>query len=204
MFNIKIIIVILFIFIKNPLWANLTYFTDRECINSDFQIAISSDGVFFDFFVKNLTLLKRQCVLRIDYVQYRFTKVHWEIDVCRGPVHIKKGASASQVILKNQPKSNKNPEFFREKDYILELIQNQALVFAEGVKENLTTPHGKFYCSYLLLSKYLQDGIVFSIPIINETDAHTLIFENYREMLIKSLTEHPSKNGEQQRLPPNK
>jgi hypothetical protein len=36
------------------------------------------------------------------------------------------------------------------------------LIFAEGERENIQSAHGKTYCAYLLLRKYLEEGILFS------------------------------------------
>ena len=48
----------------------------------------------------------------------------------------------------------------------------EGLIFAEGDRDSLSSDHGKTYCTYLLLRRYLLDSIVFSryteVPAIFE------------------------------------
>jgi hypothetical protein len=45
---------------------------------------------------------------------------------------------------------------------MMDVIQDDVLIFAEGDRDNLGSAHGKTYCSYLLLKKYLNESVIFS------------------------------------------
>lgn len=85
------------------------------------------------------------------------------IDVCRGPVHIKKGLGAVEVIKKvNNCSGASKDEFCSEVKDLSTRLQDDGLIFATGIKENIESDHGKIYCSFLLLNKYLQESIIFN------------------------------------------
>lgn len=87
----------------------------------------------------------------------------WMIDVCRGPVHIKKGTGAVDVIKKAADCSQASKdEFCSETKNLATTLQDDGLIFATGIKEQLESDHGKVFCSFLLLDKYLQDSIIFN------------------------------------------
>ena len=44
---------------------------------------------------------------------------------------------------------------------MLSIIQDEGLIFADGARENLDADHGKVYCTFLLLSHYLNRGKSF-------------------------------------------
>jgi hypothetical protein len=45
---------------------------------------------------------------------------------------------------------------------MMDVIQDDGLIFAEGDRDNLYSDHGRTYCSYLLLKKYLNESVIFS------------------------------------------
>ena len=102
------------------------------------------------------------------------------IDVCRGPVHIKKGAGTVDVIKKriNCSQSTKN-EFCSEAKNLATIVQDDGLIFAKGIKEELESDHGKVFCSFLLLNKYLQDSVIFNNFDQYEDDLESLRVRNY-------------------------
>jgi hypothetical protein len=115
---------------------------------------------------KNILLVEKdKCVMRIHFEKFKFIREEWIIDVCRGPIHIKKGLDVIEVLKKEGTCNNK--EEFQKTPFCLEwkkikqIIQDDGLIFAEGEKENISTDHGKIYCSYLLMNKYLQEGMIF-------------------------------------------
>ena len=44
----------------------------------------------------------------------------------------------------------------------MDVIQDDGLIFAEGDRDNLSSDHGKTFCSYLLMKKYLNESVIFS------------------------------------------
>lgn len=136
---------------------------ENKCFKNNFNVEVIHKGQPFGLLPVSLRVDKKDCTLSIYHEKLKFQKVQWEIDVCREPVHIKKGAGAVEVI-KNQgicAKNNKNA-FCDETDRIFEVFQDDGLIFAEGAKEDFATDHGKLYCSYMLLKNYLSSLTVFN------------------------------------------
>ena len=44
----------------------------------------------------------------------------------------------------------------------MDVIQDDGLIFAQGDRDSLDSDHGKTYCTYLLLKKYLNESQAFS------------------------------------------
>ena len=62
----------------------------------------------------------------------------------------------------NKDKSKDTSDFCSQYFDLMDVIQDDGLIFAEGDRDHLTTDHGKTYCSYLIMRKYLNDSVVFS------------------------------------------
>ena len=41
-------------------------------------------------------------------------------------------------------------------------LEDNGLIYGKGIREDLKSQHGKVYCTYLLLTQYLRNSIVFS------------------------------------------
>jgi len=138
----------------------------RECLLKEFS---SSMERFIDpmgIFKLKLSLDKKNCEITVGLEKYKVMKKRWIIDVCRTPVHIKKGVKMVEVLKReNNCLIQEDSEYCESAKELMTLIQDEGLIFAEGQKENLSSNHGKFYCSYQLFNKYLYDGIVFDHDI---------------------------------------
>lgn len=136
-------------------------FEFSTCITEDYEAKVSHKSAPFGLTNTHLAIQKEGCTLVLNYVQYDFMKNRWEIDVCRGPVHIKSGSTSVDVI-KREKGCPGEEDYCEEVSKIFSVIQNHGLIFAPGEKEDLKTDHGKFYCAFELLKSYLEDGIVLS------------------------------------------
>lgn len=139
-------------------------FAPEQCLESQFSIDVSHKGAPFGLSENILSLSKDKCIIKIEHERLRFMQRSWEIDICREPIHIKKGVRSVSVLQRKVSclDSGAEDEFCDESNLLLTLLQDDGLIFAEGERETLDTDHGKVYCSYLLLQRYLLDGHVFS------------------------------------------
>lgn len=142
----------------------MTYsFQDNECLNGSFDVEVIHKGQPFGLLPVKLKITKENCKLTIFHEKFKYIKKNWNIDVCREPVHIKKGVGAVEVIKKIAACDSKSTDSFcSEIHEIKTIIQDDGLIFAEGEKENIQTNHGKAYCGFLLLKSYLDRGIIFN------------------------------------------
>jgi len=141
-----------------------TAFSDNECLESSYDATVSHKAFPFGLSSEGLSIKKENCIIDITLQKFKFFKNSWKIDVWREPVHIKEdGASGPEVLKKNglcdKQRSN---EFCSAWKKIQTAVQDDGLIFANGEKEDLGSEHGKVYCSYLLLKKYLDDEKIFS------------------------------------------
>ncbi len=139
-------------------------FTPSECVSNSFQGSFSIEKGPFGVLPLKMSLKKNRCIIDIEY-DY-LIKTHWTIDLCREPVHIKKNSWNGDgfQIRKNYPCKD-DQTYCQQVDELLSNIENEALIYAKGERETLSTDHGKFFCSYLLLKNYLKEGKVFSLTV---------------------------------------
>ncbi|MCR9203906.1 MAG: hypothetical protein NXH75_04970 [Halobacteriovoraceae bacterium] len=138
-------------------------FDDNSCFKEGFEVEVIHKGKPFGLFPVILKVGKSDCDITVYHEKLKYQKSTWKIDVCREPVHIKKGTGAVEVIKKTQPCGDKSADpFCKEFSMIEKIIQDDGLIFAEGQKENLKTNHGKTYCAYVLIKKYLDNSLVFN------------------------------------------
>lgn len=143
-----------------------TRFSPKSCLDSKYKMKMVQQGPLFGLFKQEFTVDKKDCLIHIIYHKY-FPK-EWFIDICREPVHIKvTSATGVDVAKKEAPcinvdKTKNTSDFCSQVFNLLDVIQDDGLIFAEGDRDNLNSNHGKTYCAYLLLKKYLNESIVFS------------------------------------------
>lgn len=138
-------------------------FDDNSCFKEGFDVEVIHKGKPFGLFPVILKISKSDCDITVYHEKLKYKKSNWKVDVCREPVHIKKGTGAVEVIKKTQACGEKSADpFCKEFSMIEKIIQDDGLIFAEGQKENLKTNHGKTYCAYVLLKKYLDNSLVFN------------------------------------------
>lgn len=141
-------------------------FSSKQCLESSFKTKLAQRGPLFGLIPHELTIEKKNCIVKIKY--QRYLPKEWSIDVCREPVHIKVSSLTGVDVAKKtedclKADNTRNTSNFCGQYFsLLDVIQDDGLIFAEGDRDSLNTPHGRIYCSYLLLDRYLGDGIVFS------------------------------------------
>lgn len=141
-------------------------FFDNECLDKDFSVDINHRYGLFSLLEKNLNVNKEKCSIKVTLSYLYMFKKYWHVDVCRGPVHLKRGkdfGSIEKIPVACVPDAEGVlPTFCRSKDDLQVALQDQGLLHADGEKENLESDHGKIYCSYLLVKKYLNEQLVFN------------------------------------------
>lgn len=139
-------------------------FDPKACLEQqEFQTEVVHKGHPFGLTETKLNVEKKECVIKISHESLKFLKKAWEIDVCRAPVHVKSGAGAVTVLRREGScVEGANSRYCQEIKKIDQILQNDGLIFAEGEKENIETPHGQIHCSYSLIRRYLFDGQVLS------------------------------------------
>lgn len=146
-----------------PTLSMATVYSEAECLDANYETTISHKGFPFGLTQNKLEVTKERCVITIGHEKMKFIKDKWVIDVCREPVHMKKGVGAVEVIKREGIcVAGGKDVFCGEYDRLKALIQDDGLIFAEGEKEDLGSDHGKVYCAFSLLQRYLAQGIVLS------------------------------------------
>lgn len=137
-------------------------FSSVECLNSSYKTEIKNEGKFFGLLKNQLNINKDKCQIEIKFKG--ILETIWNIDICREPIHMKVTSKGSQNVYKREKECTENDKsdycYFRNE--LMENIQDQGLIFAQGQKEVLNDSHGQTYCSYLLIQRYVDDGYVFS------------------------------------------
>jgi hypothetical protein len=145
-----------------PLSVAANKFTSQQCLDSKFNTEIKHEGSLFGLIKKKLTINKDKCLLEITYKN--ILPSVWKVDLCREPIHMKVTMRGTQDVYKrgegcSQSAKSEYCGIWKE---LKEKMQDYGLIYAGGEREFLNQPHGQTYCSYLLLQKYLEDGILFS------------------------------------------
>jgi hypothetical protein len=138
-------------------------FNSEECLKSSFETQIKHEGKFFGLIKNNLKINKKQCLIDISFKNILETT--WKIDICREPIHIKVRSKGTESFYKRTKSCERSVgnDFCEYWSDLKENLQDYGLIFAKGERESLSTPHGQTYCSYLLLQKYLDEAVLFSI-----------------------------------------
>lgn len=141
-------------------------FSSKSCLDASYSMNMTQKGPLFGLLKQEFVINKEGCLITIQHKKY-FTK-EWVIDVCREPVHIKVSSSTGVDVAKKtgpcvQVENSKDTgDFCSQYQELLNVIQDEGLIFATGDRDDLASDHGKTYCSYLLIKRYLEDGSVFS------------------------------------------
>jgi hypothetical protein len=141
-------------------------FSSKSCLDSKFTMKMSHQGALFGLMNQEFIITKKGCVITVSHKKY-FPK-EWIIDVCREPVHIKVSSVMGVNVAKkvgsctSKETSENTSDFCAQYAELMGVIQDEGLIFAEGDRDDLSSPHGKTYCSYLLIDRYLKDSLVFS------------------------------------------
>jgi hypothetical protein len=156
----KILLSLFSFFLLNDLMA----FDRKSCLDSVYSTTIAHNGHPFGLTQNLINIEKDKCALKISTEKLKFLKKAWEIDVCRGPVHIKEGNNSVTVHKRmGDCGTMAEPDAFCDNYKTIDLaIQDYGLIFAKGEKEDLYSDHGKVYCASQLLDEYLKVGTVLS------------------------------------------
>ena len=133
-----------------------------NCLGHDFKLKVAHDVLPLGLLSKELSVVKKKCDIKIKSISYIWMKKDWNVDVCRTPVHIKAGTYSPEVLRKSGPCPNKTSGYCKTADELISLIEDDGLIFAKGEKEDPLSEHGRIYCIYALLNKYLKNGEILS------------------------------------------
>lgn len=138
-------------------------FNSKECLSSSFKTTIKSKGKFFGLIKNNVLIDKDKCKIKIQH--QGILDSTWNIDICREPIHMKVMSKGSENVFKrSEDCTDKSTSDYCY--YLKELktnISDYGLIFAEGLREKLKDPHGQVYCVSLLVNRYFDDQVVFSL-----------------------------------------
>lgn len=156
---------VLFILLISSVFAQ-ERFSPKSCLDASYKMRMVQKGPLFGLLRHEFVIDKKDCILRIIHKKY--LPKEWIVDVCREPVHIKVSSATGVDVAKKEAECVKKDKTKDTSDFcsqyydMMDVIQDDGLIFAEGDRDNLTSDHGKTFCSYLLLKKYLNDSVVFS------------------------------------------
>ncbi len=150
-------------------WASglhaMERFSPKACLEARYRSVITHQGPLFGLITRDLAVDKKDCVIKVSH--RRWVRHEWVVDVCREPVHIKTtsmtGVSVAKKTLDCKGPEGAATDFCKQYAALTDAIQDDGLIFAEGDRDSLSSPHGKTYCAYVLLERYLQDSMLLSL-----------------------------------------
>lgn len=165
-------------------------FTSDQCLKSVFKTEVTHSGKFFGLIENNLKIEKDNCQILLSFKNILTTQ--WNIDICREPIHMKVTSKGSQNVYKRRGDcSGRSSDYCSYWQDLDETIQDYGLIFAEGARENLDSDHGKVYCAYLLVNKYLKTGHLFS-----KFEKSVGLFPEVHSLSKESMGSTPAKQPE--------
>jgi len=139
-------------------------FNVADCVLADFNSSVEITKLPFNLFKSSIMVSKSRCLLQVR--KKSLFSYEWKIDLCREPVHIKySGLSGDDFYLKEKESCPNESNYCANVAKVMDILEHESLIYAEGERETLLTDHGKFYCSFLLLKSYLNEGKVFSLTV---------------------------------------
>lgn len=159
-----------------------TRFSSKSCLDASYKMKMVQKGPLFGLLKHEFMIEKKNCIIHISYNKY--LPKEWFVDVCREPVHIKVTSATGVDVAKKEAEcikkdnSRDTSDFCSQYFTMMDVIQDDGLIFAEGDRDNLNSAHGRTYCSYLLLKKYLNDSVVFS----RYTEVQDIFLEKAKEL----------------------
>lgn len=159
-----------------------TRFSPKSCLDSSFKMKMDRKGPLFGLFKQEFIVDKKSCIIHITHRKY--LPKEWVVDVCREPVHIKVTSATGVDVAKKETDCIKKDQTRDTGDFcsqyftMMDVIQDDGLIFAQGDRDNLYSDHGRTYCSYLLLKKYLNESVIFS----RYTEVQDIFSEKVKEL----------------------
>lgn len=182
-------------------------FSSKSCLEASYKMKMIQKGPLFGLLKQEFIIDKKNCLVHITHKKY--LPKEWFVDVCREPVHIKVTSATGVDVAKKErecigiDKTKDTSDFCSQYFDMMDVIQDDGLIFAEGDRDDLNSNHGKTYCTYLLLKKYLNESEVFS----RYTDVPDVFIEKPRNVLPdmpvapKTGTEASREQGVKSSLP---
>lgn len=175
-----------------------TRFSSKSCVDSSFNMRMVQKGPLFGLIKQEFIIEKNTCLVHMTHKKY-FPK-EWFIDVCREPVHIKVTSAtgmdvakkASECVKKDNSRDTSN--FCSQYFDMMDVLQDDGLIFAEGDRDDLNSDHGKTYCTYLLLKKYLNESVIFS----RYTEVPDIFLEKKKQNYEQDLNDEVKLNKDDQ------
>lgn len=149
-----------------PVQSGPARFSPKSCLDASYKMKMTQKGPLFGLMKQEFVINKKDCIVHITHKKY--LPKEWIVDVCREPVHIKVTSATGVDVAKKESecmhvdKSKDTSNFCSQFFDMMDVIQDDGLIFAEGDRDNLSSDHGKTYCTYLLMKKYLNESVVFS------------------------------------------
>jgi hypothetical protein len=143
-----------------------TRFSSKSCLDATYKMKMTQKGPLFGLLPQEFVIDKKNCIVNVSHKKY--LPKEWIIDVCREPVHIKVTSATGVDVAKKEAEclkkdnSRDTSDFCSQYYSLMDVIQDDGLIFAEGDRDNLSSAHGKTFCAYLLLKKYLNESVIFS------------------------------------------
>ncbi len=172
-----------------------TRFSSKSCLESSYKMKMTQKGFLFGLINHSFVIDKRNCIVHITHKKY-FPK-EWIIDVCREPVHIKVTSATGVDVAKKEGEclkkdnSRDTGDFCSQYFDMMDVMQDDGLIFAQGDRDNLSSDHGKTFCSYLLMRKYLNDSVIFS----RYTEVPDIFLDKVRDLPVPTPTVAPVVEG---------
>jgi hypothetical protein len=168
-----------------------TRFSSKSCLDAHYKMKMVQKGPLFGLLKQEFVIDKKDCIVHITHQKY--LPKEWFVDVCREPVHIKVTSATGVDVAKKESdclhvdKTKDTSDFCSQYFDMMDVIQDDGLIFAEGDRDNLSSDHGKTYCSYLLMKKYLNESVVFS----RYTEVPDLFTEKVKDAPAPGLVPKP-------------
>jgi hypothetical protein len=169
-----------------------TRFSSKSCLDATYKMKMVQKGPLFGLLKQEFVIDKKNCIVHITHQKY--LPKEWFVDVCREPVHIKVTSATGVDVAKKETecmhvdKTKDTSDFCSQYFDMMDVIQDDGLIFADGDRDNLSSDHGKVYCSYLLMKKYLSESVVFS----RYTEVPDLFTEKPKEIPAPTIVPQPA------------
>ena len=135
---------------------------EDACFKKSFNVALKRSVGPLGAGKRVTNIKKNDCEIVLNYQEFQYRKTNWLIDICREPIHIKKGIDSVEVIKRTSSCTSLKGPFCDESNVVLNILQDEGLIFAKGARDNLESDHGKVYCAFLLTKKYLNSDRAFN------------------------------------------
>ena len=150
------------IFLLSILSLNSFALDEDACFKKSFNVELKRSVGPLGAGKRVTTIKKSECEIVLNYQEFQYRKTNWLVDICREPIHIKKGTDSVEVIKRTKSCTSLKGPFCDEAKVVLNILQDEGLIFAKGARDNLDSDHGKVYCAFLLTKKYLNSDRAFN------------------------------------------